>query len=587
MKGSISQAAVLGIDRQSCARHVAENVRKVFPGPFGAALQPIVYWVAKAMTKEEVDAAYNFVRTSPLFKAWSSQHDKFETYLRARQHEFCSFDLYERGLINYGELLSNGAEQNNASSGPLRFAALCEFIMGSLNKAAHAAFQRNLKATKCPSEITPNILKKMHLMMNVGALLPCKLIACDNKIAMGRVELGVRHTVTVKLVLETGEMLCPCRKPQMMGRPCKCICSLFVELQQNHNRAINPNSLLYKPFDKRWTSLHFQTESWRKQFCNPMLVPSINVDMLRIDNTAAFVRFKPKAPGRPSLKARIVAPARYVEPGAEDPERVRHCGYCSEPGHDRRSCRNPDLDYITANLLDDPTRYVELVDDPLVRQEALDELAAPTLEVNDNGDLAEAVRVDVVDINAALNGTIPNNDDVNANDVFDVDDSGYFLLGFQPAQLEIEPGAGENSDVLISENSRIGQEDLMAANDISIYMPLGFDVELAVEQGAIVDRPVPVPEAVPALGEEACGACKVTRVAEKGGYRIVRCEQCTISYHIKNDCANPRPNPNQIRGIDTWRCSVCRNHAAPHGGGADQPRERQASRKAAELQAAE
>jgi hypothetical protein len=73
-----------------------------------------------------------------------------------------------------------------------------------------------------------------------------------------------------------------------------------------------------------------------------------------------------------------------------------------------------------------------------------------------------------------------------------------------------------------------------------------------------------------------CNACKGTKIATKGRYKIIACKTCLLSYHIKNDCANPRPNSNQIRGIDEWQCSVCRNHSIPI---TEQPRKRLATKR--------
>ena len=67
-KGCISAASRLAIDRQSCFRHIGENVRKAFPGPMGFALVPIVYMVGKAASQTHYESALAFIHMSSSFE---------------------------------------------------------------------------------------------------------------------------------------------------------------------------------------------------------------------------------------------------------------------------------------------------------------------------------------------------------------------------------------------------------------------------------------------------------------------------------------------------------------------------------------
>lgn len=58
-KGGISAAAALDLERQTCLRHIAENLKssKVFGEALGSAVKPILYMAAKAATKASFESA--------------------------------------------------------------------------------------------------------------------------------------------------------------------------------------------------------------------------------------------------------------------------------------------------------------------------------------------------------------------------------------------------------------------------------------------------------------------------------------------------------------------------------------------------
>jgi hypothetical protein len=225
-KGSLSAADELGLTRQSCVRHVTENVRLRYPGPFGVSLKPWVYALASACTARAVAATF------AAMKAELGTHTRYadaERYLKQRHdEEFNMVALLEHAICPYGELLSNAAEQfNHSANHARRLGFLSAPLHIMFEKQAQYFFDRSQHAAKTTTQLTPAIIQKIEEDCAKAKKLEVTITGISQQAASASVAFSKTHKENVQL-LDDGTILCSCYKAEAKGRAC--VCALALQL---------------------------------------------------------------------------------------------------------------------------------------------------------------------------------------------------------------------------------------------------------------------------------------------------------------------------------------------------------------------
>lgn len=244
-KGSKSSAAELSLVRQSCVRHVQVNVQTRYPGAFGAALKPWLYGLAVSATARSVEATFKGA-AKELGK--DARWNDAERYLKQRHtEEFDRVALLEMGFPDYGELLSNAAEQFNHSARGARRLGFLSATLLILKNEAKKYFSRGQKAAAVRTGLTPAIIQKIendctkakvrssckhfgsYFSLTSFQTLEITMTGLTADSASASVAYSAQHLENV-LLQSDGTILCSCCKGDAIGRACVCALSLQLHI---------------------------------------------------------------------------------------------------------------------------------------------------------------------------------------------------------------------------------------------------------------------------------------------------------------------------------------------------------------------
>ena len=513
-KGSVSAAERMGVDRASCVRHVIGNVKTANPGAFGFALESYVWMIAKSATKAEYDGVIGSMIADVELQKKSPSKKIFETaieYIIGRAPEFCSYMLLQRGLVNYDEFLSNGAEQINHSAGKLRGAAVIELVIGLCYKnPAKMLENRRIVANKCKSGLTPNALEKLKNIYSQGKMLKCVLANVTQQFAEGTVYLSERHSHSCKLVLNGFQIICSCKKEKVSGTVCVISAALFWELEKACKRGVQ-HAELYSIWEKSWVNKIFHLATWKHQLAVQWHVPALDIDSLEVDEQVRPVRTLPKKRGRKPLFKRYEGPVN-------EPKAKRTCSMCGEAGHNRTTCKAPDFDYYFCMLTN--TEFVA---------------ALPVLDI-----LAAQEREMPTDVDGAAEPQDEEGEREDEEGEDRVDDR-------HEGEVEVVQYDAQTFKTMVYEDVQGEVEEEVPLQNLQ---NLNMQVAGSIEEEQIVVGNV-IPELYP------CDQCYNKNTHLLGKFQILTCSSCNCRLHVRC-CISSVPNANQKKGIDEYKCGICR-----------------------------
>lgn len=249
--------------------------------------------------------------------------------------------------------------------------------------------------------------------------------------------------------------------------------------------------------DGKWTSNVFHTTTWRNQYHDPFNVPIVDLSMLE-EMALQNWRFKPRGAGRPKADNRT----EVQVVGAN----AHRCGSCRELGHNSGTCKKKDLDLIFKKTTGISTYYHEPVADvaPEMEEDVRDEAADPTNNIG-------------------------------------LHEEGNLGLALRDAEEIVCEGENSSSSSAADQNASGSEED--SVRDVV------FNIHLVMEAPPIMQEADGYP----------CCACHTKRIEQRGVWRVILCDFCKRAFHLRNDCANPRPTIDQRKDSKAWTCLDCLN----------------------------
>ncbi len=397
-----------------------------------------------------------------------------------------------------------------------------QLIDAVLTRMITRVFDRQLAASKWTGPITPRVTKKIQDLYAEARLLQVVLSELSDDNACGRVTFG-KTTLVVQLDNLTGSVVCTCCKEKELARLCKPALAVFAQIERQIN---HPSRLRWGFLDPKWTSAVFSSAVWKAQFLMPF-TPLPQGELARSD--LLLWRSPPKSKGRPSKPGRILS-REEVEAARAGKKRIVKCGSCLQVGHNRKNCKQVNLDV-----------YYETITSVRVRT-ALPLTPPPGLRVR------PARYVEEEEGNVAM----------SADDCSD--------LVYSGAEDERDVGVDESDHLLGPEGNIMSSEEDVADEDDGnlLLSSSGGDEGAGNGTGDDADGPF-----IAGLGEledqlepvsvdKPCSACNNPRDEPTRQFMLITCGcGCKQRFHCKRDCANPLPNPSQRAGSDRWISGEC------------------------------
>lgn len=576
-KGSLSAAEQEEIDRQTCARHIEANCETRYPGTLGRLLRPIVHWISRSGTVGMFEAAFLCLHSAKSFQPFKHRLADVDKYLRGRAPEFASFMLLERGLSCFGEFLSNAVEQMNRVANPLRKGPWMPLIIGVLfTKPAAQRAARVRVAQNCKTRITPNVTVKMRVVLQEARKLKVTGLVLTDKFATGTVWMSDQVSVEVKLVLDGFLIVCACKTPLIIHRPCIHAAALFAAIDEEEKRTTKRATLalaeMFSYFDGNWVSHHYRVDTWKAQLGLGIdgedvlfRVPTLDTALIALQSNFRLHREVPRPPGRPKKDDRLVPEA---EKGHKKLDRVpsekRHCWLCGGVGHNRNACNDPDLDHAYMKFMNDESLFV-----PRMCLEGGQKPPSP----EDEAERMHPTREPLVEEELeALPGTVvkPRQEEHHDHQPMDT--------GIDEEEEEHQHGLHVSVDDADSDSDGDGYIDeeaslnalLNASENVDEDEKKQSDDQLAIDEAMLASLGQGIvfqlggndeSDARKALGSQYCQACKNPRNAPAGPYKLIICGSCGHAFHMRSDCARPSPDSSQRAGKSRWKCQVCRGQA--------------------------